>query len=162
MSIANFKVGDYVIDSDQIYSIFKIDENEDRLFYKPVKKKTATELICSLPLKNVSMVGLRPLLTKKQVDSTFAKIKDKQKSQQTLDLKRAREILYKNNLKKTISVVKNLWFQKQQDPTSFVKSLQELLDEAIGHLSNEIAFVTKSDSSKVRVHILRLLAESLS
>lgn len=162
MSSSTFKVGDYVIDSDQIYSIFKIDLDEDRLFYKPVFKSTATELICSLPLKNAPMVGLRPLLTSKLVNTVFANLKKKQVFDDQLDLKTARELLYENDLSKTTSVIKNLWYQKQQDPTTFVKSLQEIFDEALDHLTAEISFVTKSDSQEVRAHIFRLLAESLS
>ena len=62
----NIKVGSYLIDSNQVYSVYKIVD--DRLYYRPaVSGGNHPSVTGSIPAANAAMAGFRPLLNADEI-----------------------------------------------------------------------------------------------
>ena len=64
MTNFSFNVDDRIVDSDQIYVIFKIDEG--KIYYRPVDN-SKSGCTGSIPTNNLVQACIRPLMTKSEV-----------------------------------------------------------------------------------------------
>jgi len=157
------KVGDMIIDSDQINVITKIDNG--LVFFSPLIKDVNVgkgEVICSIPTDNFSKAGIRFLLTK---DEVKAFLKDLT-TQKPLNIpvytnknnNSLKEYLYLNNPTKTGQLLIFLNHRQKDIPLS--KFDQIIFDQAICHLAEEIAAVNETNLEVAKKQILASLAKN--
>jgi len=157
------KVGDMIIDSDQINVILKIEN--DLVFFGPLIKDTnigKSEIICSIPVDNFSKAGIRFLLTK---DEVKAFLKDLT-TQKPLNIpiytnknnNSLKEYLYLNNPTKTGQLL--IFLNQRQKDIPLSKFDQIIFDQAINHLAEEIAAVNQIDLEVAKKQILSSLSKN--
>lgn len=153
----SINVGDKIIDYDQIHVVFKI--TEDIVHYESfVQNDKNKSLQSSISLKNFKKAGIRFLMTKKEVKEFLENLN----TQTALDIpvnvnknNNLKEYLYLNDPLKTGQLLKFLW-ERRELPT-YTKSDQALFDQAINHLSKEIAVVNNISQEKAKSKILDIL-----
>lgn len=158
MTNISYNVGDRIVDSDQIYVIFKIDEG--KIYYRPI---TDDKSGCtgSIPINNLVQACIRPLMTKSEVKIFWENLS----KEEPLDIPLStnskinngaflKDILYSNDPKKTVKLLVYLCgLKKSLGKLSY--SDQSVFDQALSHLVDEVAIVTETPSDKVRVKILK-------
>ncbi len=157
------KVGDLIIDSDQISVISKIENN--LIFFTPfIKDKNAgkSEIISSIPFENFFKAGIRFLLTKDEI-KTFLKDLTTQKplSISAVSNKNSnslKEYLYLNDPLKTGQLLILLNQRQQNGPLSKID--QTIFDQALEHLSQEISVVNQIDIKVAQKQILTSLSKN--
>jgi RNA polymerase-interacting CarD/CdnL/TRCF family regulator len=155
----NLRVGDRVIDSDQVYEIFKIDDN--RIFYKPIEEsKNGGGSTGSIPINNLVQACIRPLLTKPEIKLFLENLA----CEKPLDIAVPtntrnnngmilKDILYLNNPDKTAKLLVYLSNLKR-DSVKLSYSDQSIYDQALKHLSDEIAAVLDISYDKAKEKVL--------
>ena len=157
------KVGDLIIDSDQISVISKIENN--LIFFTPfIKDKNAgkSEIISSIPFENFFKAGIRFLLTKDEI-KTFLKDLTTQKplSISAVSNKNSnslKEYLYLNDPLKTGQLLILLNQRQQNGPLSKIDQL--IFNQALEHLSQEISVVNQIDIKVAQKQILTSLSKN--
>lgn len=150
----SIKIGDKIIDYDQIHVVFKIDD--DIIHYESlIKGEKNKNLQSAISSKNFKKAGIRFLMTKKQVQEFLISLN----SQMLLDMpintnknNNLKEIIYLNDPLKTGRLLKFLW-QRRELPI-YTKVDQMIFDQAINHLSNEISVVEKISFEKAKSKII--------
>ena len=160
---ALFRVGEKIIDSDQIYLVYEIknqkisaSETREYIYYKPLGS-TGPRMTGAIPSNNAQKAGLRKLMSKNEIDE-FIKTAKKIKPLEIIDYKIYKDILCLNDPVKTLPLLKALWIKKKEMNETFSRADQEILETIMTHLINEISFVTKADIEIVR----KKLQQSLS
>lgn len=154
-------VGDRIIDSDQIYVIFKIEN--DRIFYRPLEgKNNRGDSSGSIPTKNLSQACIRPLMTKTEVDFFWKNLVDEKPMEvpQNTGIRNnngmiLKEVLYLNNPIKTGSLLIHLGILKKDLKISTADQL--IFDQALNHLADEISVVSDTAVDKVKEKILSII-----
>lgn len=146
-----FNVGDLISDSDQIYKIYKIAG--DAIFYKPrVPENRHSSLDCSIPIVDALKSGTRPLLSKTEVNDFFDYLNKIEVSEDEVDYKTIKDVLYLNNPLKTAPTLKLLLRNKAK--TGVLSRVdQDLLEKITAHLAEEISLVTKTPPEQIRSKI---------
>ncbi len=158
MTNISYNVGDRIVDSDQIYVIFKIDEG--KIYYRPIKddKSGCTG---SIPINNLARACIRPLMTKSEVKTFWENLS----KEEPLDIPLStnskinngaflKDVLYSNDPKKTVKLLVYLYgLKKNLGKLSY--SDQSVFDQALSRLVDEVAIVTETPSDKVRIKILK-------
>ena len=158
MTNISFDVGDRIVDSDQIYVIFKVDDG--KIYYRPINddKSGCTG---SIPINNLVQACIRPLMTKSEVKLFWENLSKEKPLEVPLNTNSKinngaflKDILYSNNPNKTAKLLVYLSALK----TSLGKlsySDQSVFDQALSRLADEIAIVTGTSSEKVQEKILK-------
>lgn len=158
MTNISFNVGDRIVDSDQIYVIFKIDGG--KIYYRPVNddKSGCTG---SIPVNNLVQACIRPLMTKSEVKLFWENLA----KEEPLDIPLStnskinngaflKDVLYSNDPNKTAKLLVHLFaLKKSLGKLSY--SDQSVFDQALSRLTDEIAIVTETPSGKIREKILK-------
>jgi len=159
MNKSIFSIGDLIIDSDQIHTITKIEN--DVLFYKPVSDNLGG-CTSSIPIKNLSLACIRPLLTKSEIKVFLENLNHEEATKVPFNTKNQfnngnflKEILYLNNPHRTGQLLVYLFKTENDLPLS--KSDQSIFDQAISHLADEISFVNKISVDNAKNQILTAL-----
>jgi len=152
----NLRVGDRIVDSDQIYEIFKIEEN--KIFYKPLGNNGCTG---SIPIGNLAQACIRPLMTKPEIKLFLENLSYEKpveipfsasaKVNNGMFLK---DILYLNNPDRTAKLLIHLSILKR-DTEKLSYSDQAIFEQSLNHLSEEIALVTNNSVDQIREKILK-------
>lgn len=151
-------VGDRIIDSDQIYVIFKIENN--RIFYRPMEgKNNRGDSSGSIPINNLSQACIRPLMTKLEVKLFWENLIDEKPMEvpQTTSMRNnngvlLKEVLYLNNPAKTSRLLIYLSILGKDSKVSTADQL--IFDQALNHLADEISVVLETPVDKVKEKIL--------
>ncbi len=159
MNKSVFSVGDLIIDSDQIHTITKIEN--DVLFYKS-SNDSLNSCISSIPIKNLSLACIRPLLTKSEIKKFLENLNNKEVDKISFTTKNQfnnsnffKEILYLNNPSRTGQLLVHLFKTEKDSPLS--KTDQNIFDQAISHLAKELSFVNKISVDTAKNQILTAL-----
>ena len=152
----NLHIGDKIIDSDQIYEIFKIEEN--KIFYKPLGNTGCTG---SIPIGNLTQACIRPLMTKPEIKLFLENLGYEKPIEIPFSASAKvnngvflKDILYLNNPERTTRLLIHLSILKR-DIEKLSYSDQAIFDQALNHLVEEIALVTNGSIEQVREKILK-------
>jgi RNA polymerase-interacting CarD/CdnL/TRCF family regulator len=154
-----FSVGSYIVDSGQIYTIFKIED--DRIFYRashPIDSRPT--VTGSIPLANVQIAGIRTLIEASEIPKFYTELaKFKAKPDGNIDSKGFRDVINTNDPFKIIPLLKQLWITKNTPNVVFSGSNRDFLETMIEHLSLEFSIVTGKTKDSVRQKILATLTK---
>jgi RNA polymerase-interacting CarD/CdnL/TRCF family regulator len=156
---SNFKVGSYLIDSDQIYKITKIDEG--RLYYVPANGDGHHPSVTgSIPEANALAAGFRPLLSAEEVKRFFSVLSSTKVSVDLpIDPKYYKDTTNPNDPFKIIILLKQLWIGKNQVNVNFSGNNRDTLERLLEHLSYEFSLVTNKPKDTVRKKIISDLSK---
>ncbi len=142
------KVGDKIIRCNKVYRIFKIEniktasKEETIILYKPYFKTGYNRrLTLSIPFKNFDRANIRLPMIKKELNKFFKELSRKSRTEVSINILDAKEILNLNDPYKNIEVLKRLMAEKNDKTANFTKSKQDIFNQAITQLVEEIAFV---------------------
>jgi RNA polymerase-interacting CarD/CdnL/TRCF family regulator len=139
-------MNDFIIDSEQIHIVSKIDN--DRIFYYPMTKDSSKgNITSSIPLNNLERAGIRPLMTVTETKQFLKKLA----TEEPLDIPEftnrnnnsnsLKEVLYLNDPIKTGRLL--IYFCRHQAQADLSRFDQSIFDQALKHLAEEIATVCK-------------------
>lgn len=154
----DFIVGSYIIDSDQIYTISKIES--DRLFYHPARIENAHQTVTgSIPKDNAIISGFRPLLSSEHVEKFYSDLTTATPTEIPLDSKTFKDITCQNDPFTVIPIIKQLWYNKNQPNVNFSNSSRDTLETLLNHICYEFSLVTKKPSDAIREKIIKILSK---
>ncbi|MBI2465438.1 hypothetical protein HYV64_04825 [Candidatus Shapirobacteria bacterium] len=152
------KIGNYLIDSNQVYSIYKIEN--DRLFYRPaVSGGNHPSVTGSIPEANIAMAGFRPLLSAEEIKTFFTQLIKVRPATEPIDSKLFKELLINNNPLEIIPLLKQLWKTKNLPNTNFSGTNRDTLEDIISHLTLEFSLATKKSPDSIRKKIMASLVK---
>lgn len=153
----SIKVGDKIIDYNQIHVVFNI--TEDIIHYKSLIQDDKNRgLQSSISLNSFKKAGIRFLMTKNEVKEFLKNLNVQAPldiSTNTNKINNLKEFLYLNDPIKTGQLLKFLW-ERSELPT-YTKSDQLIFDQALNHLSSEISVVDNISQEKAKSKILDIL-----
>lgn len=146
MVTSKFNVGDLIIDSNQVHTIVKIED--EKIFYQPLDQ-TNDHHQCSnsIPLKNLSIAQIRHLLNSSEIKDLLKNLS----SQDFESLKSTNNRINNNNLYKDIFYLNDpyktgkllIHLQELKKTTKLSYADQSIFDQSLNHLAKEISIVTK-------------------
>ena len=156
---SNYKVGSYLIDSDQIYKISKIEDG--RLYYVPANTDGHHPSVTgSIPEANALISGFRPLITPKEVARFFTELAaTKVSTDLPIDSKYYKDQTNPNDPFKVLVLLKQLWTAKNQVNVNFSGNNRDTLENILAHLSYEFSLVTKKSQDLMRKKIIAALSQ---
>ncbi|MCW1949370.1 MAG: hypothetical protein KIH89_002905 [Candidatus Shapirobacteria bacterium] len=158
MTNISYNVGDKIVDSDQAYVIFKIDDG--KIYYRPINNDKSG-CTGSIPINNLVQACIRPLMTKSEIKDFWENLSKEEPLDIPLNTNSKinngaflKDVLYSNNPIKTAKLLVYLSaLKKSLGKLSY--SDQSVFDQALGRLVDEVAIVTETPSDKVREKILK-------
>ncbi|MFA5749626.1 MAG: hypothetical protein WC895_00165 [Candidatus Shapirobacteria bacterium] len=162
-----FAVNDYIIDFENIYQIFEqknqknySGQNTEYFFYRSNETNSRDQqIVCSTPINNIAKSGLRHLITSEEIKNIYKELEEKYDENKITDPKLIKEILYLNDPLKDVNILKQLFWEKNQNPDAFSRSNKELTENILNHLCDEIAFVSKKPVDVIKTKILSILSK---
>jgi RNA polymerase-interacting CarD/CdnL/TRCF family regulator len=148
--MTDFKVGDYIVDFENIYHIY--EEKNGFFFYHHLEGDKATST-SSLPKANLVKSGFRHLQTKEEIKQFFVELAKVLPEDSFLENKLIKESLYLDNPVKNATILKQLYRNKVELGEKFLKSNQEIINNITNHLAKEIAFVLKKPEASIQKQI---------
>jgi len=158
MTLSNsFSIGNYIIDSDNVFIISKIEDS--RIYYLPVETDGRLKTVTgSIPQANILSSGFRHLLTPEDIDRFFSDLAAAKKPEEIpVDSKTYKDIVCQNNPFSIIPLLKQLWTNKNNPHTIFSGSNRDILENIFKHLSQEFSLVTKKSPEYIRNKIIATL-----
>jgi RNA polymerase-interacting CarD/CdnL/TRCF family regulator len=152
-----YKIGSYLIDSNQIYTIFKISDN--RLYYRPSDKTGQSTVTGSVPQSNVALAGFRTPLAKADIEQFFTALSKSRNINSPIDQKLYKDIIIANDPFKLIPLIQQLWYNQNQANSTTSNSLKETLSSIITHLSNEFSLSTGKKPGFFQAKIIACLSQ---
>lgn len=146
MATSEFNVGDLIIDSNQIHTVVKIDD--EKIFYRPLDQgNDHHQCSNSIPLKNLSIAQIRHLLNVSEIKDFLKKLS----SEEVESLKSTNNRINNNNLYKDIFYLNDpyktgkllIHLQELKKTTKLSYADQSIFDQSLNHLAKEISVVTK-------------------
>lgn len=156
--MTDFKVGDYIVDFENIYHIY--NEKDGFFFYHHLEGDKATST-SSLPKGNLSKSGFRHLQSKEEIKTFFSELQKALPDDSIFENKLVKEALYLDNPIKNAIILKQLYKNKVELGEKFLKSNQEIINSIINHLAKEIAFVLKKPEASIQKQITDILNKTL-
>lgn len=158
MVTSKFNVGDLIIDSNQVHTIVKIED--EKIFYEPLNQNNNRHnCLNSIPLANLSMARIRPLLNSLEVKnllktlSTEVEMELPKSTNNRINNNNAyKDILYLNEPAKTVKLLIHL--QKIKKDTKLSYADQSVFDQGLNHLAEEISVVSNISLSTATTKIL--------
>ena len=160
-----YKVGDKIIESGQVYRIFKIESGkrhngdvEKIVHFKPYAKynKNST-LVCSIPYKNIDTAFIRRPVSKQKIKTLTQKLSEIKNVRKFTNLNEAKLLLKSPDLSDTIDVVRKLWKEAESKTESLPKSKRDIMGSAISKITQELALVENISLAKADSKIDSLL-----
>ncbi|MBU0570265.1 hypothetical protein KKB40_05850 [Patescibacteria group bacterium] len=144
-----FVVGDKIIESGQVYKIFKIAKRKDSnnkitetVYFKPhFKFQANSTLTCSVPYENLEMSEIRKPVSKEKMEFFIRRLSNKNGVKIFLDMNKAKLLLKSSNLADTVRIIRKLCKEKNMHDQSLSKSKRDILNLAIDRLTQELAAV---------------------
>jgi len=155
-STLKFSQGDYLIDSDGIYQVTKIDES--RLHYRPIDSQHGS-VTGSIPITNIQSSGFRHLQTPKEFKDFLTKLSQSSLPEVPIDSKYFKEISFLNNPFESIPLLLQLWNQKNNPNVNFSGSNRDTLELIINHLCQEFSLSTHQSPEIIRKKIINELGK---
>jgi RNA polymerase-interacting CarD/CdnL/TRCF family regulator len=158
-----FSVGDRIIDSEQIHIVTKIDN--DMIYYQPAtntKNRQDNNCTCSIPLKNLALACIRPLLTKAEIKELLANLSQNEPLKVPIKTNNQygssnffKEILNQNIPAKTGALLVHL--ARVQKDLKLSSGDQIIYDQALALLAKEISIVQDITIDAAKAKILASL-----
>lgn len=156
------KVGDKIVELDQVFRIFKIsnaknkDGNSEKIiFFKPYfSTKLSDTMVCSIPEKNIDKTNIRKPISKKRLGELKKLLLNNNNIKQLPDINKAKELLKSNDPIDIVTLLKALTKEKNASD-HFPKSKRDIIAAAIEGLAQEFALVNQSslETAKERISI---------
>jgi RNA polymerase-interacting CarD/CdnL/TRCF family regulator len=156
------KVGEMIIDFDQISVVSKIED--DLVFYYPLTKDlNKSNVTSSIPLNNLSKAGIRSLFSKNDIKDLLKNLT----KQEPLDIpsytnknnnNNLKEYLYLNDPSKTGQLL--IYLALRQKTPDYSKSDQLIFDQALDHLSQEVSVVNNISLDVAQKQILSAIKKN--
>jgi len=145
----DFKVGEIVVyPKHGVGEIMRIESmklsNIKSKFY--VVKMEQAKLTIMIPLEKQQEVGLRKILSKKDIDKVYNILKSKPKIRRIMWSRRAQEYdtkIYSGDPEKIAEVIRDLYRKNNQPEQSY--SERQMFQMALERLAREVAAVEKTD-----------------
>jgi RNA polymerase-interacting CarD/CdnL/TRCF family regulator len=162
MSNCSPKVGEMIIDFDQISVVSKI-ENDLVHYCSLIKDTNKGNISSSIPLCNLAKAGIRSLVSKEEIK---AFIKDLAK-EEPLNIpsysnknnnNNLKEYLYLNDPSKTGRLL--IYLNQRQKTPIYSKADQLIFDQALDHLCQEISVVSDISLDLAKKQILTAIAKN--
>ena len=162
-----FSIGNYIVDYENIYIITGQKEQADfsgktmtYFLYEPINKENS-KATYSIPIDNILKSGFRPLISQDIAKKLYQIAEEKIDPETIFDFKAIKETIYENNPEKNLHIVKRLFLEKENTIHKFSGISQDIIDSTLKHLSDEIAFVTKESSEKIKDKLISLIQKSI-
>jgi RNA polymerase-interacting CarD/CdnL/TRCF family regulator len=152
----DFKVGDIIVDFENIYNIY--DEKDGFFFYHHLEGDKATST-SSLPKANLAKSGFRHLQTKEEIKEFYKELEKKLPAESILENKLIKETLYLDSPIKNAIILKQLYKNKVELGEKFLKSNQELINVISAHLAKEISYIQKKPQTTIQKQITDILSK---
>lgn len=153
-----YRVGDYIIDSDQIFIVSKIESK--RLHYKPTKAEGRYQSVTgSIPIENVTSSGFRQLLAPRDFNTFITQLSLAKAGPEPIDPKIFKELLCQNDPFKIIPLLKQLWVHKNNPLVNFSGSNRDTLENILRHLTDEFSLITHKSPESVRTRIINAMSK---
>lgn len=157
----SYKVGDKIIESGQVYRIFKIKKQKnsegklEKIVYFNPHYKTAqnTSVICSIPALNIEKTGIRKPISKNRLERLMQNLTSKKTVEKFSDINKAKMLLKSNDPADTVKLLITLWREKNKETENFSKSKRIIFDLAMENLVQELALVEGVSLEKAREEI---------
>lgn len=152
----NFKVGQKIIDANQILEITKLDDT--RLYYKSIDGYH--ELTGSIPLANVVTAGIRLISSKQEVEEFFKELAKKHElkiDEKPIDQKTFKELMCVNEPLKIVPLLQQLWATKIRMGETFLGGNRDALETIVGHIAEEFAVSMKVKPEEIKTKIVKTL-----
>lgn len=153
-------INDLIIDSEQIHVVSKIQD--DRIFYYPLNKDDSKgNITSSIPLKNLDKAAIRPLMTLSEIKQFLKKLASEtplnvpEFTNRNNNSNSLKEILYLNDPLKTGRLL--IYFYQLQIKSDLSRFDQSIFDQALKHLAEEIAVVSKITFESAKKQILSVI-----
>ena len=143
----SFQVDDVLVKFGKLYKIFQIKtkeiENKKVAYYKPIFiKNKRDEMICSIPLANISQAFFRKPLSKTDYQEFLSNLSKKRESfKEKVLIKSFSDLSGSDNLEKKSLLLSHLWYRKQHPDINLSTSEQNLFADLIESVLEELAFV---------------------
>lgn len=149
-----YKVGDILVDSDQIYKIYEIKSG--LVHYRPIARSDRHEsLTCTIPEENIFKAGMRRPLTADQIDEFLSQLKKEDTTDKLIDYKLVKETLFLNDPTKTAPLLRLLWNNKGKGDV-YSRTDEDMLSAIMKHLIEEVALVLKITPEKAKQKIEKM------
>lgn len=154
--MTDFKVGDYIVDFENIYHIY--DDKNSFFFYHHLEGDKATST-SSLPKANLTKSGFRHLINTQNIKEFFVELNKVLPDDSVFENKLIKESLYLNDPIKNALTLKFLYKNKKELGEKFLKSNQEIINNITNHLAKEISFVLKKPEPTIQKQISDILSK---
>ncbi len=154
--MTDFKVGDFIVDFENIYQIY--DEKNGFFFYHNTESDKASST-SSLPKANLIKSGFRHLQSKEEIKTFFTELQKALPDDSIFENKLVKEALYLDNPIKNAIILKQLYKNKVELGEKFLKSNQEIINSIVNHLAKEISFILKKPYATIQKQITDILSK---
>lgn len=146
-----FSVGNYLIDSNEVYIITNISDG--RLYYRPAQDNGPHSTVTgSIPVDNAIAAGFRLPLTPAEIKRFLTELKAAKPApiELLIESKSYRDLITPNDPFKVIPLLKQLWISQNQVIPSFSSNNRDTLENILAHLAVEFSLVTHSPVASIR------------
>lgn len=162
---SDHKVGDVLVKFGKLYKIFKIKQQQDEeatqdiAYYKPVfVKSKREEMICSIPLSNISGAMLRRPIEKSKFEVFLNNLVEKKDMiEEKLQIKTMGDLVHSEDLEQKSKIIAHLWMKKQDPEVKVSTSEFNFLNELIESVAEELAFAYDLDPKSAQEEIISKL-----
>ena len=155
------KKGDAIVRYCRVWEIINVKKQKnidgkmvDKIFFQPYYKcKHETNLLFSLPIKNIKNTLIRKPIAKKVVKKLLKTLSDKPINDIKLDINKAKDELETNDYTKVMNLLQQLSWRKKNKPDSFTKSKANIYKEAIKKITEETAYLYEISLPKAKKKI---------
>ncbi|HLE49474.1 MAG TPA: hypothetical protein VI819_05590 [Patescibacteria group bacterium] len=163
--ITSYKVGDKIIEFDQIFQIFKIEyqkngdgEKEPVMFFKTYfEEGILNPVVCSIPIKNLSLTDIRKPISKKELKIILNKLNSGRILIKFINVDQIKDMLKTRNLYDVVNVIKILSKEEKDNPEKFNRNKKVLFESAVKILAQEYALVNRTEMKNAREKIMKLV-----
>lgn len=153
----SLKVGDKIVDYDQVHVICKIENG--LVYYHPLSENDKSKKVESyIPIDNFKKAGIRPLMTKTEAKLFLKSFSDQKAFEIPVNANKNnnfKEYLYLNDPYKTGQLLSFLY--ARQSLPIYTKSDQLIFEQALNHLSSEISAALDISFDKAKSQIMSVL-----
>ena len=142
-----YKKGDVLMNGGKLYQVFKIQKKKTGevlqkvMFYKRLyAPNKGGEIICSVPIANISKTRIRNPHSKKQLEKLFSILKKKTEGTQKVDINNSSDIIFSEKIVDKAHLLKDLWLEKNQPDVTFSHTKKKVFTQILRVLREEIAY----------------------
>ncbi len=161
----SFKVGDMIVKFGEVCQIIRIEkrENDDGnaeeiLYYKPYyAERQFSEVIYSIPVKNLSLASIRKPISKKELLDLIKVLSKTIEVEEPINIIEYKKSFNSNDPHEIAYTLKRIWIEKQETADGISKSKNEIYKASMKILVEEVALLKKTTVSEAKKIIKKAL-----